>query len=118
MIKGVVVKEDKDGSLKPLIGATIMWPGTSMATVSDTTGFFAIKHAGDRLVISYSGYRSDTIAVRDLHEMKVILATNNQLNEVKVTSTRLSRYVNTSTAFRTETMTEKELFKAACCNLS
>ncbi|WP_018613548.1 TonB-dependent receptor domain-containing protein [Segetibacter koreensis] len=118
IIKGVVLEEDKKGSFIPLAGASIMWLGTNQGTVTDNTGSFAIKHSGNRLIISYSGYKADTILVNDAQDLKMILATNNRLNEVKVTASKLSRYINTSTAFRTETMSEKELFKAACCNLS
>lgn len=117
-IKGVVVKEDKDGSFKPLTGASVMWLGTNIGTVTDSTGVFSIKPAGNRLVISYSGYKPDTVDVNDMQEFKAILASNNRLEEVKVTTRNFSTYVNTSSAFRTQTMTEKELFKAACCNLS
>lgn len=117
-IKGVVLQETKAGSFKPLTGASIMWLGTSIGTVTDSTGVFSINHNGGRLVISYSGYRPDTISVTNTRELKVVLATNNRFNEVKVTTRNLSTYINTSTAFRTQTMTEKELFKAACCNLS
>ncbi|MEJ7677262.1 MAG: hypothetical protein WKG06_05190 [Segetibacter sp.] len=39
-IKGVVLEETKTGSFKPLTGASIMWLGTNMGTVTDSTGFF------------------------------------------------------------------------------
>ncbi len=117
-IKGIVLEETKTGSFKPLTGANIMWLGTNIGTVTNSTGAFLIKHSGNRLVISYSGYKTDTIAVTNTQELAVVLATNNRLNEVKVTTRNFSTYINTSTAFRTQTMSEKELFKAACCNLS
>lgn len=47
-----------------------------------------------------------------------ILASNHQLKDVSVSSSKASRYINTIGAVRTETITQKELLKAACCNLS
>jgi outer membrane receptor for ferrienterochelin and colicin len=82
------------------------------------TVFFSIKHNGDRLIVSHTGYKADTISVVPMRELKVILATGKQLNEVKVISSRPSTYINSYDAFRTQTITQKELFKAACCNLS
>jgi outer membrane receptor for ferrienterochelin and colicin len=119
-IKGVVLEEDKMGTLKPLIGASVLWLGTNKGTVTDTTGVFMVKHDENsgRLVVSYSGYTSDTIAITDLNELKIILATNKQLSEVKVIARQRSAYLSAINPIRTQIMTEKELFKAACCNLS
>jgi len=120
LIKGVVLEENKKGSFQPLVGASVLWLGTNSGTVTDTSGVFNITHhvGADRLVVSYSGYRSDTITITDMSELKIILASGKQLNEVKVIAKQRSSYVSPLNAVRTQVMTEKELFKAACCNLS
>lgn len=118
VIKGVVLQEDSKGSFKPLQGASVIWLGTNTGTITDENGVFNIHNTGQRLVVSYTGFKADTISVIPSNEIKVILGSNNQLNEVKVTSTRGSAYISSSDVFRTENMTQKELFKAACCNLS
>jgi len=119
-VKGIVLETDRKGSFKPLSGANIVWLGTNKGTVADSTGAFAIstENAFDRLVVSYTGYFPDTITVADRSEVKVILATGRELAEVKVTSAQRSSYLANWTPIRTEIMTDKELFKAACCNLS
>ena len=117
-IKGVVLEEDKKGAFKPLTGASVIWLGTSTGTTTDENGVFNIKHAGERLVISYTGFMPDTIAAFPTKDLKIILANGTQLNEVKVTSSRASTYISSNDPFRTTTITQKELFKAACCNLS
>lgn len=117
-IRGVVLEEDKKGAFKPLVGASVVWLGTNTGTTTDDNGVFTIQHTGDRLVISYTGYKADTIAVFPTKEMKIILANGAQLNEVKVTSSRAATYISSADPFRTATITQKELFKAACCNLS
>lgn len=117
-IKGVVLEEDKRGSFKPLAGASVAWLGTGAGAVTDENGVFSIKRAGERLVISYAGYNPDTISAVPLKELKIMLASAKELKEVKVTASRPSTYVSPFDAFRTAIITQKELFKAACCNLS
>jgi outer membrane receptor for ferrienterochelin and colicins len=120
VVKGVVVEQDKKGVFKPLAGASVMWLGTMTGTITDTTGVFAIEHNGSasRLVISYTGYTSDTVTIADMRELKIILASGRELNEVKVFAKQRSSYLSALNPIRTQIMTERELFKAACCNLS
>lgn len=118
IIKGVVLEEDNKGLFKPLAGASVIWLGSTSGTSTDENGVFNIKHSGERLIVSYTGYKSDTVSVLPLQELKIILATGKQLNEVKVTSMRAATYINSNDPFRTSNITQKELFKAACCNLS
>ncbi|HEY5968443.1 MAG TPA: TonB-dependent receptor [Chitinophagaceae bacterium] len=119
-IKGVVLEEDKKGSFKPLPGASVIWLGTNKGTFTDSSGIFFIQHDDNpgRLVISYAGYTADTITITDTKELKIILASGKQLNEVKVYAKQRSTYLAALSPIRTHVMTERELFKAACCNLS
>lgn len=119
-VKGVVLEADTKGNFRPLRGASIIWLGTSSGTIADSTGVFRLPatEKSNRLVVSYAGYGSDTINVVPTTELKIILATNNQLSEVTLTSKQRSTYLSSLNPIRTQVMTEKELFKAACCNLS
>lgn len=120
VVKGVVLEENKQGSFVPLIGASVVWLGTSKGVVTDTAGVFIIKQDGSsgRLVISYTGYTADTLAVNDARELKIILASGRKLDEVIVSSKQKASYISSLNPIRTQVMTERELFKAACCNLS
>ncbi len=120
MVRGVVLEEDDRGNFRPLPRATISWLGTGAGTLTDSTGVFKINVTAetDRLVISYTGYRPDTIAVQPATDLKIILASNQQLGEVTLNSKLRSTYISSLSTIRTQVMTEKELFKAACCNLS
>ena len=71
-----------------------------------------------RLIISYTGYESDTIAIHPAEEIRVVMASGGHLKEVKVTARQKASYISLLNPVRTQTMTDKELFKAACCNLS
>ncbi len=117
IIKGVVLEEDNKGSFKPLIGASIIWLGTNDGTTTDENGTFNIVHKNNKLVVSYTGYKTDTISAFPANNLKIILANGNQLKEVKVTASRASTYLS-SDIVRTSVITQNELFKAACCNLS
>jgi outer membrane receptor for ferrienterochelin and colicins len=120
VIKGVVLESNKKGEFKPLAGASVVWLNSGIGTATDSSGIFSIKHSGteSRLVISYTGYKPDTIAITSMTELKIILAAGKQLNEVLITSKQRSTYLSALSPLRTQIMTEKELFKAACCNLS
>jgi len=119
-IKGVVLEEDKKGSFRSLSGASVIWLGTNKGTFTDSSGIFFIAQDenSSRLVISYTGYTPDTITVNDIQELKIILASGKQLSEVKVFAKQRSTYLSALSPIRTQVMTERELFKAACCNLS
>ena len=119
VIKGVVLETNKKGTFNQLVGASVFWLKSNKGVSTDSNGVFIIEHSAmeDQLVISYTGYKSDTIAVTDMNELKIILGSNQQLREVTVTSKTRTTYL-TANPIRTQVMTEKELFKAACCNLS
>lgn len=119
-VRGVVLEEDGKGNFKPLSGASITWLNSGSGAISDSSGVFLIsmKDLTDRLVISYAGFRPDTITVQPATDIKIILASNQQLSEVTLNAKLRSTYISSLSTIRTQVMTEKELFKAACCNLS
>lgn len=120
VIKGIVLEEDKQGEFSPLSNASISWLNTDRGVITDSAGYFVIQSDtfNRTLVVSYTGYKSDTIFVNAPNELKIVLASNQQLKEVTVTSKQRSVYISNYNPIRTQTMTGKELLKAACCNLS
>lgn len=117
-VKGVVLEQDSKGTLAPLAGATVIWLGANTGTTTDENGVFSIKQNGARLIVSYTGFETDTLSVIPANDLKIILASGKQLKEVKVTSSLRSTYTSSADVYRTQTITQKELLKAACCNLS
>jgi outer membrane receptor for ferrienterochelin and colicin/copper chaperone CopZ len=120
LVKGLVMEENNKGMFKPLEGASVIWLGKNTGTITNKEGMFEIEHepGANQLVISYAGFKADTISIEDLKQLRIILASGSQLKEVRVTSRQASTYINAYNPFRTATITQKELFKAACCNLS
>jgi TonB-linked SusC/RagA family outer membrane protein len=61
MLKGVVISTDGE----TLVGASVLKMGTSSGTVTDVSGKFELKvNAGDKLKISYIGYKSQEIVIK------------------------------------------------------
>ncbi len=120
IIKGIVLEEDKKGKFTALANASIFWLNTNKGVLTDSAGFFSLQQdtLSRMLVVSYTGYQSDTIVVSAPDELKIVLASNRQLKEVTVSSKQRSVYISNYNPIRTQTMTGKELLKAACCNLS
>ncbi|TAD94801.1 MAG: TonB-dependent receptor [Bacteroidetes bacterium] len=121
-IKGVVLESTDKGNFIPVAGATVYWLGTSIGTSTDTSGVFNIKHNPNlsKLIISFVGLKSDTLLVseQNMQNIRVILKNESQLEEVSITAERQATTIDYLNPMKTNVMTEKELFKAACCNLS
>jgi len=121
-VKGRVVEissNKKDTTVLP--GVTVFWLNTSIGTTTDMNGLFSIPSSSvtNQLIVSSVSYKSDTLTIKDTtHFLSIRLKGGVDLNEVEVvyesTGTELS-YMN---AIKMETLNERSLMKAACCNLS
>ena len=76
-VTGTVV----DVSGEAIIGASVMVKGTSNGTITDYDGNFTIQNVPQNgsLVISYVGYRNQTVAVAGKSQIKVTLEEDRQL---------------------------------------
>ncbi|MGO1242560.1 MAG: TonB-dependent receptor domain-containing protein [Sphingobacterium sp.] len=121
MLRGVVVKENDKAELTPIPGVNISWLENPNITIqSNQSGVFELKHEPgfETIVVSFVGMQADTITVKNLHDILVIHAKDNVLEEVVVSSAQRTNYISKLNTNRVETITAKELFKAACCDLS
>jgi len=118
-ITGVVLQESNNGKFEPFMNASVYWAGTNTGVRTDSFGVFKISiNPIKKLVISYVGFKSDTITIENVKDFKVVLAAKNQLNEVTVFSRNVGSFIPLTSNIRTQVMTGTELLKAACCNLS
>ncbi|TDS15885.1 TonB-dependent receptor domain-containing protein [Sphingobacterium paludis] len=120
-VRGVVVQENGKGELTPIAGVNISWQENPQKTVqTNENGVFDIVHQTGyaNLIVSFVGMKADTILVKNLHEVLVIHAKDNVLAEVVVSRKQRSNYIAKLSPNRIEMITAKELFKAACCDLS
>ena len=119
-LKGIVVDTDLKGNITPIQGAYIRWLSEKNIVISDSNGVFTIPftESTKNLIVSYVGYKTDTIFVAEKKFVKILLITKNKLKDVNISVERKSSEVSFIDPWKTTIMNENELFKAACCNLS
>ncbi|HEU5366606.1 MAG TPA: TonB-dependent receptor, partial [Hanamia sp.] len=74
--------------------------------------------AGAKLIVSYTGYHSDSIEVNNAHQLQIVLASNGQLKAITIKGKPRYSYINDLGSVRSLMINSKDLLKAACCNLS
>ncbi|MBI2967400.1 MAG: carboxypeptidase-like regulatory domain-containing protein [Bacteroidetes bacterium] len=116
-LTGIVLNQRNE----PLAGANIRWLNTNTGTASGPDGSFSLS-AGNiydkRIVVSYIGFKQDTITIKSPGFLTVILQEEAQLSEVQVTDKKPDNYISTMDPVKTEILTGKELLKGACCDLA
>ena len=118
-LKGIVLEKSGSKAL-PLPGANVYWLNSSVGAITKDDGSFNIpyKFSFNKLVISYVGFKTDTITVTENTYITHVLQASEALDAVTVTSrkqaTSRSYLKSTNTLF----VSSDELLKAACCNLS
>lgn len=115
-LKGVI----KDNNNLEILGANVYWLNTSVGTTTNETGTFSIPYKKEyqKLVISFVGYKTDTIIVNSLTPVRHYLTESNTLEEVAVSAKRNSTQRSYLQTQNLVTINSDELLKAACCNLS
>ena len=119
LVSGTVYGDSPDN---PLPGANVYWLLTDKGTVTDIDGKFSILSNPDstKLIISYVGYISDTLTVRDAQRITHVLQSkvNEDLDEVVVSQRKKSSQLSFLSTQNVLNVSSEELLKAACCNLS
>ena len=119
-VKGIVFGEIQ-GQRTPLPGAVVVWEGTRSGTATNSIGEFHIGRPpkAERLIASYIGFQSDTLeSLGDTVTITFVLLPSQELDPLvlqeQIASTRMA--MRDPQYF--QVLGEKELCKAACCNLS
>ncbi|MEZ4817512.1 MAG: carboxypeptidase-like regulatory domain-containing protein, partial [Flavobacteriaceae bacterium] len=114
--------EDASATREPkgLGGANVYWLNTSVGTVTDLEGNFTIPYEATykNLVISYVGYKTDTISVSENKKIIHALFPAGNLEEVTVSARKKASSRSFIEAQNVINVSSAELLKAACCNLS
>lgn len=119
-ISGTVKSSEKEQN-SGLPGARIYWLGTTTGTIATEGGKFELPRVAGKneLVVSFTGFESDTIFVNSsLRELDVLLLKSYGLSEIVVEGKKQTTSINRSSIVRQETISERGLQKAACCNLA
>lgn len=115
-LRGVVF----NAAAEPLQGASVKWMGTNKGTVSGDKGAFSILLPAKlpaTLLVSFTGYATDSIIVDNDQFLSITLREKNQLEKVTVRSPGRAAYL-ANTPVKAEVITSLELKKAACCDLA
>ena len=124
VVEGVIMTESVDGSFSPLDFVNVYDLTDKVGTYTDSTGYFKLELPDrgeghiDQIVVSYVGFEPDTIVVTDQHYISIVLKDNTVLDEVEVVHRKRTSEVSFLDPRLVENISQEELFKAACCNLS
>lgn len=116
--KGLVFDEEEN----PLQGAWVAWPGNPQPSVTDASGAFSISKSDTSqiyLVAGCTGFQTDTFLIQGW-EVAVIQLTpvSKELAEVHIVRKRQGSFILMQGTVKTEVITQKELTKAACCDMA
>ncbi|MCG8235250.1 TonB-dependent receptor [Tenacibaculum finnmarkense] len=118
--KGMIMNKDNPKNNLGVYGANIHWLNTNIGVTTNEKGWFTIpyKKSYKKLVVSFVGYKTDTITINNLKPIHHFLTESNNLNEVIVTSKKSATQKSYLTSQNLVTINSAELLKAACCNLA
>jgi outer membrane receptor for ferrienterochelin and colicins len=103
-----------------LPGATVVWKGTTVGTMTDQFGFFKLPalNLGDTLQVSMIGYETVGLVYTGWDYLDIPLEPGIFLNEAQVEARRSTTSISLLDPLNIQQLNRKELAKAACCNLS
>lgn len=114
--------EVRSATNEPLVGANVFWLNTNEGSFTDEHGAFVISQPTawpSQLVATYIGYQSDTIELHaSADNVQFRLQVTTALETVVVTEQELGTFISTTNTIKTESITEKELTRSACCDLA
>ena len=101
-------------------GVSIHWLDTNISTTTNSKGWFTIpyKTRYKKIVVSYLGYKTDTLTVLNLQPIHHFLTLQSELDEVVVKTRKKATYKSFLSTTNVFTVNSDELLKAACCNLA
>ena len=119
-IKGIVMEQNSNNERVPLLGANVFWLNTTLGTMTADDGTFTVPYdtSYKKLVISYIGFRTDTLLIETPKSIFHVLKASDDLGEVTVSVRKKSSATSFLSSQNITTISSKELLKAACCNLS
>lgn len=121
IVNGVVYGSNSGGKEEPLVTAIVATIDRQAGTQTAENGSFSLEvpEATQKLVVSFIGYRTDTIAItNDTNGIEIVLQQPRSLKEVVVRTRKKGNEISSLSTMKTEMISSKELLKAACCNLS
>ena len=119
-LKGMIMDKQNPKNQLGIPGATVNWLNTSIGVVTNEKGWFTIPYKPEykKLVISYIGFKTDTITITSLEPIHHFITPENNLEEITIKSKRDAVQKSLFATTNIFTVNNDELLKAACCNLA
>lgn len=119
-VEGMVMEANPENKHIGLSGANVYWMNSQIGTITDIEGMFSIPYNKeyDKLIISYVGFKADTLTIEGPKRVRHTLQPANTLDEVVVKKERDAVQKAYFSSQNIVTVNSAELLKAACCNLS
>ena len=119
-LKGMIMNTQNSENKIGVAGATVNWLHTNIGAVTNKKGWFTIpyKKSYKKLVVSYVGYRTDTLTISNETAIHHFIVPEKALDEITIRSERDAVQKSLFATANTFTVNNDELLKAACCNLA
>ena len=136
-IHGFVYELDENKNEIAIPGVNVYWENTTKGISTNAEGHFGLQYPEKtdkvryNLVISYIGYKNDTLQIEkkqlkkknkngdDNHNhLEIILSLNKELQEIEIVSKVSGVHYSRINPILTSEITGAELQKGACCSLS
>lgn len=118
--KGMVMNQQNPKDNLGVYGASVHWLETNIGVTTNEKGWFLIPYKNEykKLVISFVGFKTDTITINSLKPIHHFLRESNTLKEITINSEKKATQKSYVTSENLVTVNSAELLKAACCNLA
>ena len=120
-LRGKVFEVTEKKDTIPLPGAILHWLGTATGTTTQSNGEFTLPFSrqSSHLVVTYTGYEADTLQIDTSAKLVTFFLSNvKTLKEVEVIYHKTGSEYSFLNPIKVELLSQRELAKAACCNLS
>ncbi|WP_250434781.1 TonB-dependent receptor [Hanstruepera flava] len=119
-LQGTIFEKNDSNQTIPLPGANVYWLNSDKGDVTDFNGKFSVPYSSQykKLIISYVGYKTDTLTISSAKTVEHTLEPASNLDEVVVTTRKQATAKSYLQAQNVIMVSSDELLKAACCNLS
>lgn len=118
--KGMIMDKNNSKDNLGVMGANVWWLNTEIGTTTNEKGWFTLPYKEEykKLVVSFIGYKTDTIDIESLKPIYHYLTEESVLEEVEIDVKKEATQRSYLQTQNLVTINSEELLKAACCNLS
>lgn len=118
--KGMIMDKNNPKDKLGVEGVSVYWLNTNVSAITNEKGWFEIPYKTEykKLVISYVGFKTDTITITNLEPLHHFLTPQNDLKEITIKSKKKAIQKSLFATTNVFTVNSAELLKAACCNLA